>query len=276
MKRRNEKLSRNDETFGKPLPANKQDERVSRTLSRILRHQAINEGVAMRSDGYVKVSDLVSLGVGKLHSVDFQTLERVVRNDNKSRYKMILEPDESNVPVWWIRANQGHSINNIQVEMKEVTDPSDIIMAVHGTTRKAWEFIRVQGLSRMNRQHIHFAQGMPKSGVLRMRTTSEIYIKLDVEAALKYGLRLLVSANDVVLSPGDVKGYIAPCFFESVLVAANKQPVKDWERPMLPPLPGTALTSDPPVEAVIEGQTAQEEHTETHNAQEVEPTLETT
>ena len=46
----------------------------------------------------------------KLHSVDFTTLERVVLADKKSRYKMISEIDETGALVWWIRANQGHSI----------------------------------------------------------------------------------------------------------------------------------------------------------------------
>jgi RNA:NAD 2'-phosphotransferase (TPT1/KptA family) len=36
-------------------------------------------------------------------------LEKIVRNDNKNRYKMVQEYSENGL-VWWIRANQGHSI----------------------------------------------------------------------------------------------------------------------------------------------------------------------
>jgi RNA:NAD 2'-phosphotransferase (TPT1/KptA family) len=33
--------------------------RISKNISRILRHDALAEGIRMRTDGYVKVSDLV-------------------------------------------------------------------------------------------------------------------------------------------------------------------------------------------------------------------------
>ena len=44
----------------------------------------------------------------------FQSLQRLVANDAKTRYTMVQEPDpgslDNDVPVWWIRANQGHSM----------------------------------------------------------------------------------------------------------------------------------------------------------------------
>lgn len=251
------------ERYNRPLPEDKKDERASKTLSWVLRHHAIDQGLPMRKDGYVKVSDL--LNVPKLHSVDFTALERIVRNDKKSRYKMISELDEGGGQVWWIRANQGHSIKGIEIEMQEITDPSQVIMAVHGTSKKAWEIIRMDGLSRMNRQHIHFAQGVPKSGVISgMRDTSQILIYLDIEAALKYGIKLLLSANDVVLSPGDANGYIPPCFFKDVQDAGGKQRIYNWTRPDLPPLPEVPLSlPDPPVTNVIESKEADKEEAPT-------------
>ena len=86
-----------------------------------------------------------------------------------------------------------------------------------------------------------------------MRDTSQVLIYLDVPTALKYGIRLLLSANDVVLSPGDANGYIAPCFFKEVHSAGSKQAIHDWIRPELPPLPDAPLSlPDPPVAEVVE------------------------
>lgn len=67
-----------------------------------------------------------------------------------------------------------------------------------------------------------------------MRTTSQIYIFLDVAMALEYGLELLLSSNGVVLSPGDENGYIHPCFFSKVEWAPTKGHIKGWSRPPPP------------------------------------------
>ena len=47
----------------------------------------------------------------------------------------------------------------IDPDLKPITDPSAYPVVVHGTYTKAWQQIRRQGLSKMRRNHIHFAQG---------------------------------------------------------------------------------------------------------------------
>ncbi|KAF8518973.1 KptA family-domain-containing protein [Hysterangium stoloniferum] len=211
------------------------DEQVSRTMARLLRHKAAQEGLPMRPDGYVRVTDLLyKLSVNRLHSVDFPTLERIVARDNKGRYKLICEPDGASggEPIWWIRANQGHSLPDVKIDMIRVTELSQITMAVHGTTRAAWEKIALQGLSRMGRQHIHFAQGVPASGVMSgMRATSQVYIYLDISMAIKADFNILLSSNGVVLCPGDENGFIGPEFFSHVEWASSGEKIKTWIRP---------------------------------------------
>lgn len=87
----------------------------------------------MRSDGYVRVNDLVcapenmqnmpnecriQLKHPMLRSVDFMTLEQVVKEDAKGRYHLMLDPtvdkvtpSSLSVEHWWICATQGHSIS---------------------------------------------------------------------------------------------------------------------------------------------------------------------
>jgi RNA:NAD 2'-phosphotransferase (TPT1/KptA family) len=58
------------------------------------------------------------LKLPKLRSVGFTELEKIVRDDNKGRYTLRFEPIPPNFregeaidgSVWWIRANQGHSM----------------------------------------------------------------------------------------------------------------------------------------------------------------------
>eukprot|EP01126_Amoeba_proteus_P013907 TRINITY_DN15996_c0_g2_i19.p1 TRINITY_DN15996_c0_g2~~TRINITY_DN15996_c0_g2_i19.p1 ORF type:complete len:133 (+),score=20.17 TRINITY_DN15996_c0_g2_i19:374-772(+) len=126
--------------------------------------------------------------------------------------------------------------------MVRIQDASEIPCAIHGTTSSAWSIIRDEGLSRMNRQHIHFAIGdcsssevvsgitaffslLSFSSFSGMRKSSEVLIHLDVEAALRDGIPLFLSSNKVVLSPGVVgDGKIPPSYFKSVLLASTHKP----------------------------------------------------
>ncbi len=54
----------------------------------------------------------------------------------------------------------------------------------------------------MARNHIHFAPGMPtEEGVISgMRGTCDIYIQIDMEAAVKDGIKFYISSNNVILT----------------------------------------------------------------------------
>ncbi|KAH9840037.1 KptA family-domain-containing protein [Rhodofomes roseus] len=204
---------------------------MSKTLSWVLRHGSQAEGLAMRPDGYVRVDDL--LKIPKMREMDFHNLENIVQNDSKSRYDLKCERDESLEPpkeIWWIRANQGHSMKEVKLDLKLMNSVKDIPtgIAVHGTTRKAWELIQKQGLSKMSRNHIHLAQGVPGSGVISMRNSSQILIYVDVQKALEAGIKFFLSANGVVLTEGDEKGFLGPQFFARVETAKGEA-LPGWE-----------------------------------------------
>lgn len=105
-----------------------------------------------------------------MESVDFDIVEKLVNRDRKNRYTMKFEPDESvhgTPEVWWIRANQGHSLKVCShsylfafliptatqmvsdLELKAILTLDDIPtkVAVHGTTREAWGKIRASNSS---------------------------------------------------------------------------------------------------------------------------------
>jgi 2'-phosphotransferase len=44
--------------------------------------------------------------------INFSQLQDIVRLDQKQRFHLLLEPRSSDSPsdIWWIRANQGHSL----------------------------------------------------------------------------------------------------------------------------------------------------------------------
>jgi 2'-phosphotransferase len=88
-------------------------------------------------------------------------LQRIVEDDSKQRYMLLEGPDETAPTagaVWWIRANQGHSLEvtypcvcrtettltptqEVKLDLKPILSAADIPMAVHGTSRAAWKSI---------------------------------------------------------------------------------------------------------------------------------------
>ncbi|KAG1793120.1 uncharacterized protein HD556DRAFT_1238414 [Suillus plorans] len=244
--------------------------RVSKSLSWLLRHGAKNAGLDMRDDGYAKVSDVLSNPM--FRDVNFSQLQEIVDKDQKQRFHLLAEPRSSDSPsdIWWIRANQGHSLQTVTLDMQPITSALDVPMAVHGTTLSAWELIgkftsmrwfvllthlsATQGLSKVKRNHIHLAQGIPGDNVMSgMRNSSQILIFVDLQKALDAGVLFYLSANGVVLTEGN-EGFLSPTYFQRVEFAKGRLPVPGWEGAG-PVVPRASLTqSSIPVQDLLVAQ----------------------
>ncbi|KAJ6585013.1 KptA family-domain-containing protein [Mycena capillaripes] len=213
------------------LPKDSPEVRISKTLSWILRHGAKSEGLAMRPDGYVKVTDLIANP--KLKTLDLEALQAILKADVKQRYDLVFEPDATDpeTGIWWMKANQGHSIKTVKLDLQPIASASDIPtgVAVHGTTREAWEVISTQGLSKMKRNHIHLAQGVAGDNVVSgMRGSSQILIFVDVQRAIDAGLTFFLSNNGVILTEGDERGILGPQYFLRV-ETSKRVAIPGWE-----------------------------------------------
>ena len=76
-----------------------------------------------------------------------------------------------------------------------------------------------QGLSKMQRTHIHFAVGYPgdKNVMSGMRYSSDIMIEIDVPKAMKAKIKFHRSKNNVILSSG-FDGIIPTMYFNKVTI----------------------------------------------------------
>ena len=90
---------------------------------------------------------------------------------------------------------------------------------VHGTFIEAWESIKDQGLSTMNRTHIHFAPGSSQGQkvISGIRADYEVYIHIDLASALRDGYTFYKSDHDVILCSGDSTGYLPAIYFKKVI-----------------------------------------------------------
>ena len=95
----------------------KQLTNISKLISMVLRHKPEAVGITLDEHGWANVQELIS-GVNntdRRNALDMETLEEIVRTDNKQRYSF-------NEDHTLIRANQGHSIP-VDVDLEEKTPP---------------------------------------------------------------------------------------------------------------------------------------------------------
>eukprot|EP01089_Gocevia_fonbrunei_P006934 TRINITY_DN17953_c0_g1_i1.p1 TRINITY_DN17953_c0_g1~~TRINITY_DN17953_c0_g1_i1.p1 ORF type:complete len:275 (-),score=46.53 TRINITY_DN17953_c0_g1_i1:39-821(-) len=206
---------------------------LSKALSYMLRHAGPNHKLEITTAGYARIEDILNLPYlakvsKKIRRDKPWTVEDVLQvaaADNKQRYS-ILEQTDNDIIVHWIRANQGHSIQVPDLELKKITEdlPQDYSVVVHGTYFEAWEKIKKsKGLSRMKRTHIHFAKGEYGSAnvISGMRASCHVLVYIDLVSAIKDGIIFLESTNGVILTEGIEGGYVPKKYFSKVCVSAN-------------------------------------------------------
>lgn len=189
------------------------DVSLSKRLSWLLRHGAIREHLSITQDGFVPVSEVLSHHAFR-GMLSLDGLKKIVENNDKKRFTL----STSASGVLLIRANQGHSIQAItDLQLTPIKNLNDVPggCVVHGTYESCWPNIMKHGLSRMSRIHIHFCAYEPddKRIISGLRKSAQIFIYIDVDKAVKDGICFFKSTNDVILSPGDDKGFIKPVYF---------------------------------------------------------------
>lgn len=192
---------------------------LGRLMTRILRHMASELNLNMRSDGYVKVEDLLKLNMKtfaniQLRSHTIDDVREAVRKDNKQRFSLVEENGEL-----LIRANQGHTLTSVETEslLKPIVSVEEVSVCVHGTYKKNLDSILEHGLKRMQRLHVHFSSGLPTDGevISGMRRNVNVLIFLDIRKALEEGMKLYISDNKVILTEG-FDGVVPVKYFEKI------------------------------------------------------------
>lgn len=166
---------------------------ISKEISYLLRHGAEKEKLAITSDGWVHVEDMLEF-LNRKKTVTKDDIEVIVRTSDKQRFS--LNGD-------LIRANQGHTLS-VSVEMENMTTETIPETVIHGTYSKYIDSILENGLNRMNRQHIHLTTGIvgDKNVTSGMRNDVDIFIYVDAKKAIEDGIPFYRSSNGVILTPG--------------------------------------------------------------------------
>lgn len=167
--------------------------KVSKLIAYVLRHNPLELDLVMSPDGWVNASDLVErLRVRKGIYLAYSDLQSLVENDPKQRYT--LREDG------YIRANQGHSLKDVEVITSPPQVPPEILY--HGTTQERWEKIQKSGgLSRMRRHHVHLSDNYETALVVakRRRKETPLVLKIDSFNMFLEHFEFFVSDNGVWL-----------------------------------------------------------------------------
>jgi 2'-phosphotransferase len=110
-------------------------------------------------------------------------------------------------------------LKEVKVDMIEINNSKELENCIHGTYLRHWESIKRQGLSRMNRQHIHFTTAYlgADTVISGMRSNCQLAIHIDTDKALKDGIKFYKSENGVILTEGNEQGLLLPKYFLKVV-----------------------------------------------------------
>ena len=162
--------------------------KISKYLSKHLRHQPDRIGIKLAPGGWISVDEL--LAACKKHSFPINRIEldEVVANNDKKRFSF----DSTGT---LIRANQGHSV---EVDLQlEPTVPPDVLY--HGTGHGAVEVILREGLRKMLRHHVHLSEDIATAKRVGARHGRPVVFEVDATAMQEAGYTFYCSENGVWL-----------------------------------------------------------------------------
>ena len=161
---------------------------TSKYLSLLLRHKPEVIGITLDEHGWANVDELIE-GINRTHPLTMETLEQIVREDEKQRYSF-------NEDKTLIRANQGHSIP-VDVELEKVMPPE---VLYHGTGEKSVASIDVQGLLPMSRLYVHLSADYPTAKKVGQRHGKPVIYRVLSGKMSEDGIPFYRSVNGVWLA----------------------------------------------------------------------------
>ncbi len=175
------------------------DVKLGRFLSLVLRHNPGAAGISLDGHGWADVEELLA-GVNRTgRRIDKNTLERIVRENNKQRYA--FNEDHTK-----IRANQGHSLQ-VDVELKPTKPPRYLY---HGTASRFLPKIQREGIRSMSRQYVHLSGDWDTAVAVGKRHGIPVVLTVDARAMAEDGILFYRSENGVWLCEE-----VAPRYFVS-------------------------------------------------------------
>jgi putative RNA 2'-phosphotransferase len=166
----------------------KETVKTSKFLSLILRHEPERVGLKLDSAGWVAVDVLLEAVNRHGTPLSREQLAHIVATSEKKRFA-VSEDGQS------IRANQGHSVE-VELGYAAATPPE---LLYHGTAEQFVEAIRKEGLSKMERHHVHLTEDKAMTMQVATRRGRPVLLTIHAGDMHRGGHTFYRSANNVWL-----------------------------------------------------------------------------
>lgn len=162
--------------------------RISKYLSKHLRHQPERLGLELLPGGWVEVDSLLAAASKNGFEISLFELQQVIATNDKQRFAFNDSGD-------LIRANQGHSID-VDLQLLVQTPPD---LLYHGTHLQAVTAILATGLPKMSRHHVHLTTDLTMALKVGGRRGKGTIFAVDAISMVTNGSNFYCTDNDVWL-----------------------------------------------------------------------------
>jgi putative RNA 2'-phosphotransferase len=167
----------------------KENTRISKFLSLVLRHLPETIGIVLDENGWTDVSTLITNAEKHGVKFDLQTLKYIVDTNSKKRFAFNETFDR-------IRANQGHSVEIDLGYSPQI--PPDILY--HGTATKSLTSILLSGLEKRSRHHVHLSRDIETAIKVGQRHGEPVILEVFASKMHAAGHEFFLSDNGVWLT----------------------------------------------------------------------------
>lgn len=168
----------------------RQKKRISKFISLVLRHRPELIGIDLDPQGWAKTQELIEKSKSKDVQFTMEDLNEIVITNDKKRFS--FNEDRTK-----IRANQGHSLKYVDLEMKPIESPA---ILYHGTVVKFIDSIRKQGLIKRSRQHVHLSLDIETANKVGSRRGVPVILEIEAQKMYSAGYQFYRSENGVWLT----------------------------------------------------------------------------
>ncbi|ATW49435.1 RNA 2'-phosphotransferase [Streptomyces peucetius] len=176
-------------------PDERRTVRVSKYLSKHLRHQPDRIGITLDENGWVEIDELMRAAAEHGFRFTRAELDHVVAVNDKRRFT--IEGSR-------IRANQGHTVD-VDLGLPPAQPPEYLY---HGTVASSLDAIRAEGLRPMARHDVHLSPDRETATRVGARRGRPVVLSVHAGAMHRAGLVFRVSANGVWLTASVPREFI--------------------------------------------------------------------